>query len=105
MSGQLQYGLNGLNGHNGKFFIDKESYLVIKDEQTFTFPRKEFELLILLASKPGKVFTRSEISNAIWNREAKSGARSIDVYIRHIRKKLGEDVIYTVVGVGYKLIV
>jgi two-component system alkaline phosphatase synthesis response regulator PhoP len=96
MNGQVQ---------NGKLFIDRESYLVFKDEKAFTFPRKEFELLILLSSKPGKVFTRSEISNAIWNREVKSGARSIDVYIRHIRKKLGEDMIYTVVGVGYKLVV
>lgn len=92
------------SSQNGRLHIDKESYLVFKDEKPFTFPRKEFELLILLASKPGKVFTRSEISNAIWNREMKSGARSIDVYIRHIREKLGEDVIYTVVGVGYKLV-
>lgn len=90
---------------NGRFYIDKESYLVFKNEKSFTFPRKEFELLILLASRPGKVFTRSEISKTIWKRDIKSGARSIDVYIRHIRKKLGEDVIYTVVGVGYKLVV
>ena len=90
---------------NGKFYIDKESYLVFKDEKPFTFPRKEFELLFLLASKPGKVFTRNEISKSIWKREMKSGARSIDVYIRHIREKLGEEIIYTVVGVGYKLVV
>jgi two-component system, OmpR family, alkaline phosphatase synthesis response regulator PhoP len=90
---------------NGKLYIDKESYLVFRDEKPFTFPRKEFELLILLASKPGKVFTRSEISKSIWKREMKSGARSIDVYIRHIREKLGEEIIYTVVGVGYKLVI
>ena len=90
---------------NGKLHIDKESYLVFKDAKPFTFPRKEFELLTLLASKPGKVFTRSEISKSIWKREMKSGARSIDVYIRHIREKLGEDIIFTVVGVGYKLVV
>ena len=68
-------------------------------------PRKEFELLCLLFSKPGKVFRRLEIHQAIWNMDANIKSRTIDVHINRIREKIGEEMIKTVVGVGYKLVV
>jgi two-component system alkaline phosphatase synthesis response regulator PhoP len=66
------------------------------------FPRKEFELLSLLISKPGKVFTRDEIMNKVWGDDIIVGDRTIDVHIRKIREKLGDDSIKTIKGVGYK---
>jgi len=84
------------------FRIDRERYLVIKDNQELTLAKKEFELLALLASKPGKVFLRHEILTQIWGTEVIVGDRTIDVHIRKIRQKLGIDCIITVKGVGYK---
>ncbi len=86
----------------GGIRIDRESYLVIKDGREINLPRKEFELLSLLASKPGKVFAREEILNRVWGDEVVVGDRTIDVHIRKLREKIGEDFIRTVKGVGYK---
>lgn len=86
----------------GGLRIDRESYLVIKDGKEINLPRKEFELLSLLASKPGKVFAREEILNRVWGDEVVVGDRTIDVHIRKLREKIGEDFIKTVKGVGYK---
>ena len=86
----------------GGLQIDREKYLVRKDNEELIFPRKEFELLALLASKPGRVFTREEILNKVWGGDVIVGDRTIDVHIRKLREKLGDDFIKTVKGVGYK---
>jgi two-component system alkaline phosphatase synthesis response regulator PhoP len=86
----------------GDLKIDREQYLVYKKDKSIVLPRKEFELLALLASKPGKVFTRDEILERVWGNEIIVGDRTIDVHIRKIREKLGEDMIKTVKGIGYK---
>lgn len=82
--------------------IDKEKYLVIKDEIEIILPKKEFELLALLTSKPNKVFTREEILSKVWGDSVVVGDRTIDVHVRKIREKLNFDNIKTVKGVGYK---
>ncbi len=82
--------------------IDKERYVVIMDGQEMVLPKKEFELLALLASKPNKVFTRDEIFSVVWGNIVIVGDRTIDVHIRKIREKIGIDNIKTVKGVGYK---
>lgn len=84
------------------FVIDTERYLVLNKGQEIVLPKKEFELLRLLASKPNKVFTREEIFSRIWGDNVIVGDRTIDVHIRKIREKIGLDVIRTVKGVGYK---
>jgi len=84
--------------------IDRERYLVIQDGKEFSLPRKEFELLILLVSKPGRVFARDEIYSAIWGEKIIVGDRTIDVHIRKLREKIGENYIQTVKGVGYKFV-
>ncbi len=84
------------------FIIDKERYVVITDGKEVSLPRKEFELLILLTSKPNKVFTRREIFSKVWGDSVIVGDRTIDVHIRKIREKLKLDKIKTVKGVGYK---
>jgi two-component system alkaline phosphatase synthesis response regulator PhoP len=76
--------------------------LVFKDNVEFSLPKKEFELLDLLASKPGKVFTREVILERVWGADVVIGDRTIDVHIRKLREKLGEDFIKTVKGIGYK---
>ncbi len=86
----------------GDLKIDREQYLVYRGEEKFELPRKEFELLSLLASKPGKVFTRDEILDRVWGNDIVVGDRTIDVHIRKIREKLGEENIKTVKGIGYK---
>lgn len=86
----------------GDFEIDREKYIVTYNNSRIILARKEFELVSLLASKPGKVFLRSEILNRIWGTEVIVGDRTIDVHIRKIRQKLGVDCITTVKGVGYK---
>lgn len=86
----------------GNLKIDRESYLVYKDDQPISFPRKEFELLSLLTSKPGKVFTREDILARVWGTEIIVGDRTIDVHIRKIREKLGDELIKTIKGIGYK---
>ncbi len=82
--------------------IDREKYLVSLNGQPIYLRRKEFELLSLIASKPGKVFTRDEILNTVWGREIVVGDRTIDVHVNKIREKLGEYCIRTIKGVGYK---
>lgn len=86
----------------GNITIDKERYVVSKGDQPFSLPRKEFELLSLLMSKPEKVFTRDRIMNEIWGEEVVVGDRTIDVHIRKLREKMGDKLIKTVKGVGYK---
>lgn len=82
--------------------IDKEKVLVFKDDETIQLPKKEFELLELLTSKPGKVFKRSEIYNRIWGADLYVGDRTIDVHIRKLREKIGPEMIKTIKGIGYK---
>lgn len=82
--------------------INRERYIVVKDGEEMSFPKKEFELLALLMSKPGKVFTRDSILNDVWGQEIIVGDRTIDVHIRKLREKIGEEHIKTVKGVGYK---
>jgi two-component system alkaline phosphatase synthesis response regulator PhoP len=86
----------------GDIKIDRERYLITFKGTEMAVPRKEFELLYLLASKPGKVFKRDEILNEIWGRDIIVGDRTIDVHIRKLREKLGEELIRTVKGIGYK---
>jgi len=82
--------------------IDRERYVVTVDEEPLSLPRKEFEILFLLASKPGKVFNREEIFEKIWGDDVVVGGRTIDVHVRKLREKLGRNYIDTVKGVGYK---
>jgi two-component system alkaline phosphatase synthesis response regulator PhoP len=82
--------------------IDKTKVLVYKNEEEIVLAKKEFELLFLLASKPGKVFTREEIFKIVWGNDVIVGNRTIDVHIRKIREKVGEDYIKTIKGIGYK---
>jgi two-component system, OmpR family, alkaline phosphatase synthesis response regulator PhoP len=86
----------------GDLKIDLDKYMVFKGDKEIVLPKKEFRLLELLVSKPGKVFTREFILEQIWGDEVVVGDRTIDVHIRKLREKLGEDNIRTVKGVGYK---
>ena len=92
------------NEQEGDIRIDREKYLVYKEGQELSFPKKEFELLALLISKPGKVFTREVILESVWGGEVVVGDRTIDVHIRKLREKLGDHYIKTIKGVGYKFI-
>lgn len=82
--------------------IDRERYLIVQQGKEIVLPRKEFELLSLLYSKPQKVFSRDEIFSNVWGNDVIVGDRTIDVHIRKLREKLGEHHIVTVKGVGYK---
>lgn len=85
------------------FVIDRERYLVVtRQGNELALPRKEFELLSLLFSRPGRVFSRDEIFAAVWGDDVVVGERTIDVHIRKLREKIGEEHIVTVKGVGYK---
>ena len=86
----------------GGIEINREEYKIIKDNTEIILPRKEFELFYLLASKPGKVFKREEILDKVWGNEVIVGGRTIDVHIRKLREKIGEDFFKTIKGVGYK---
>lgn len=86
----------------GELSINREKYLITYQNEDIVLARKEFELLALLASKPGKVFLRNDILNQVWGTEVIVGDRTIDVHIRKIRQKLNLDCITTVKGVGYK---
>ncbi len=86
----------------GNITINREEYKIIKEGEIINLPRKEFELLALLASKPGKVFKRVDILNHVWGNDVVVGGRTIDVHIRKLREKLGDDRFKTVKGVGYK---
>ncbi len=86
----------------GDLVIDREAYLVFQNGQKVVLAKKEFELLYLLASKPGKVYTRESILKNIWEDSVVVTNRTIDVHIRKLREKLGENYVATVKGVGYK---
>ena len=86
----------------GDLVVDREGYRVIYKGQEMVLPRKEFELLALLTSRPGRVFTREEIMNQVWGNEVVVGGRTIDVHIRKLREKIGDDSFKTIKGVGYK---
>lgn len=86
----------------GSLVIDRESYTVTLEKDEIALPRKEFELLYLLASKPGKVLTRDEIMFKVWGTQVVVGDRTIDVHVRKLREKIGEKYIKTIKGVGYK---
>lgn len=88
----------------GKIVIDREAYVVIKDGGKLSLPKKEFELFSLLASKPDKVFKRDTILESVWGNEVVVGGRTIDVHIRKLREKIGEDYFKTIKGVGYKFV-
>jgi two-component system, OmpR family, alkaline phosphatase synthesis response regulator PhoP len=86
----------------GGIIIDREKYLIYKNGESINLPKKEFELLALLASKPGNVFPRGTILDSVWGGDVIVGDRTIDVHIRKLREKLGDDYIKTIKGVGYK---
>ena len=88
----------------GDITINREEYKVVKGEGEIVLPRKEFELLALLASKPNKVFKREVILERVWGNEVVVGGRTIDVHIRKLREKIGDDYFKTVKGVGYKFV-
>lgn len=96
--------MDGMTTEVGDLIIDRERYLVIKNGEELSLPKKEFELINLLVSKPEKVFTREEIYQAIWGDEVIVGDRTIDVHIRKLREKIGEGHIRTIKGVGYKFL-
>jgi two-component system alkaline phosphatase synthesis response regulator PhoP len=87
----------------GNIEINREEYKIIKDGKEIILPRKEFELFYLLATKPGKVFTREEILDKVWGNEVVVGGRTIDVHIRKLREKIGDSFFKTIKGVGYKI--
>ncbi len=89
----------------GNLVIDREEYKIIKNKKEIILPRKEFELLSLLASKPNKVFKRENILDRVWGNEVVVGGRTIDVHIRKLREKIGDDSFKTIKGVGYKFVV
>lgn len=89
----------------GNLTINREEYKIILGKEEMVLPRKEFELLALLASKPGKVFKREDILDSIWGNDVIVGGRTIDVHIRKLREKIGDDKFKTVKGVGYKFVV
>ena len=95
---------NKLKVSYGEFTIDWDKYIVIKNSESRTLPRKEMELFGLLFSSPGKVFDRETIMKRVWGSEVVVGDRTIDVHIRKLREKFGENYFETVKGVGYKFV-
>jgi len=89
----------------GKLVINRDEYKVLLNKKELVLPRKEFELLALLASKPGKVFKREDILYKVWGEEVIVGGRTIDVHIRKLREKIGDESFKTIKGVGYKFVV
>ncbi|UAB82160.1 response regulator transcription factor [Marixanthomonas sp. SCSIO 43207] len=89
----------------GDLVINREEYKITLANEEMILPRKEFELLALLASKPGKVFKREVILDRVWGNEVVVGGRTIDVHIRKLREKIGDEKFKTVKGVGYKFVV
>ena len=88
----------------GKLIIDRDQYKITNKGEELVLPRKEFELLSLLTSKPGKVFKREEILDKVWGNEVVVGGRTIDVHIRKLREKIGDKSFKTIKGVGYKYV-
>ncbi|MGM0620529.1 MAG: response regulator transcription factor [Bacteroidota bacterium] len=103
-SGPVTYNKDSNTMTIGNLLIDKERYLIRIDDQEMVLPRKEFELLSLLVSKPGKVFTREEIYSSVWGENVVVGDRTIDVHIRKLREKIGSAHIKTLKGIGYKFV-
>ena len=97
--------LSDTNIKLGDLVINREEYKVLNGKEEIILPRKEFELLALLASRPGKVFKRDDILNSVWGNHVVVGGRTIDVHIRKLREKIGDDKFKTVKGVGYKFVV
>lgn len=93
------------NINAGDLIINREEYKIVRGKEELILPRKEFELLALLASKPGKVFKRDEILDRVWGNEVVVGGRTIDVHIRKLREKIGDEKFKTVKGVGYKFVI
>jgi len=89
----------------GNIVINREEYKIVNDGKEIILPRKEFELLSLLTSKPSKVFKREVILDRVWGNEVVVGGRTIDVHIRKLREKIGEEHFKTVKGVGYKFVI
>ena len=87
----------------GNIEINREEYKINNNGKEIILPRKEFELFYLLATKPGKVFTREEILDKVWGNDVIVGGRTIDVHIRKLREKIGDDFFKTIKGVGYKI--
>jgi two-component system alkaline phosphatase synthesis response regulator PhoP len=88
-----------------EFIINKDEYFVEKKGKKIILPRKEFELLSLMAGTPNKVFNRDVILNTVWGRGVVVGGRTIDVHIRKLREKIGDEYIQTIKGVGYKFVI
>lgn len=105
----LQMGANSQENSNyielGDLIIDKDNFKVSKAKEEFLLPKKEFDLLYLLASNTEKVFKREEILEKVWGNDVIVGERTIDVHIRRLREKLGINTIQTLKGIGYKLVV
>ena len=105
----LQLGANSNENSNyieiGDLIIDKDNFKVTKAKEEFLLPKKEFDLLYLLASNTEKVFKREEILERVWGNDVIVGERTIDVHIRRLREKLGINTIQTLKGIGYKLVV
>ncbi|MGB1055885.1 MAG: response regulator transcription factor [Flavobacteriales bacterium] len=97
-------GYVGGNYDGTGLMIDPERYVVMHQGQELNLPKKEFELLSLLASQPGKVFSREKILASVWGTDVVVGDRTIDVHIRKLREKLGDEYFKTVKGVGYKFV-
>ena len=89
----------------GDLVINREEYKILLGKEEIMLPKKEFELLALLASKPGKVFKRENILDSIWGNDVIVGGRTIDVHIRKLREKIGDERFKTVKGVGYKFVI
>lgn len=91
-----------VHSDSGELVIDREKYIITRNGEEINLPRKEFELLSLLLSKPGKVFNRDSILNEVWGSDVVVGDRTIDVHVRKLREKIGDKYIKTIKGVGYK---
>jgi len=89
----------------GELTINRDEYKILNGEEEIILPRKEFELLSLLASQPERVFTREDILNQVWGNDVVVGGRTIDVHIRKLREKIGDEKFKTVKGVGYKFVI
>ena len=88
----------------GDIVINRDEYVVFKGDRKIILPKKEFELFSLLTSRPGKVFKRETILDTVWGNEVVVGGRTIDVHIRKLREKIGDDYFKTIKGVGYKFV-
>lgn len=97
-----QNAFSAKNDANDDFIIDRERYLIIINKNEIQLPKKEFELLAFLASRPNVVFKRDVILDTVWGSEVVVGDRTIDVHIRKLREKIGDEYITTIKGVGYK---